>query len=354
MNSLDFEETMDAMTHPDRPPHFLAMDQSGGTHKKHFAQFGVPVQDDADFESKATAVRQMIATTPGLGTYFGAAIVHDDQHNLVDAQGVPLRERLAENDVLTIGKKMGLDKNTGLIPEEDMHTLSEEMQRLVEIGVHVVKIRSTATCVLRENAEDLAAQMAQIQMAAANNGQIAAVLEPEFIKDNPGTLEQNTELMTRVLGEMYTGIKRFGLDKHPFFVKTSFPTPGTQCETEKIDPQASAEAFQKILERTELPPELFMVFLSGGHSQVDSRLLLQAMAQRNDITQRLGSSFSRTNLECPYRKMFEGEEPDERAGQNALLKEGLLDALAMQGNYLRSYEDDDKDYEDVYEASQTL
>ncbi|MDO8469200.1 MAG: class I fructose-bisphosphate aldolase [Candidatus Peribacter sp.] len=330
---LTFSETVQAMQDPNRPPHFLAMDQSEGTHRKHMQQFGVPIGDEADFQEKAKAARVMLATTPGLNQYFGAAIVHDDLFSLVGPDGKPLQDSLRDSNVLVIGKKLGLDKNTGLATELDQ--LCVGMRELVEKwGVHLIKTRTTITCG-KGHADDAADQMVQVQRKAAKNGQMMAILEPEFAKDNAGTLQENEELMTRVLGGMIDGISREGLSDHPYAIKTSFPAPGS-ASGERIIPEASAEAWQRICERAEIPEELLVVFLSGGHSPETSRSLLQAMAKVRGHT---GSSFSRANVERPYQQTF--PKPggiDIPAGHDAMLLEGWKNRRAMQGNYHPSLE----------------
>lgn len=336
-DTLTFSETVNALQDPERPPHFLAMDQSAGTHRKHMQQFGVPIKDDADFQRKAEAARVILATTPGLRQYFGAAIVHDDLFKLVGPDGRPLQDSLREQGVLVIGKKMGLDTKTGLATELDR--LCAGMRELVQQwGVHLIKTRTTVTFG-KNHADDAADQMVQVQQKAADYGQMMAILEPEFSKDNPGSLHDNEELMTRVLGRIVDQIDQKGLGNHPYAIKTSFPTPGS-LSNEPIQPEASADAWERICERAEIPPELLVVFLSGGHSPETSRSLLQAIAHRMKGTRRrIGSSFSRANVERPYQQMFPKDgtiNPD--AGHDAILLEGWKNARAMRGKYSGSDE----------------
>ncbi|MDD5041622.1 MAG: fructose-bisphosphate aldolase [Candidatus Peribacteraceae bacterium] len=328
---LTFDQTVEALRDPNRPPHFLAMDQSAGTHRKHMQQFGVPIGDEADFQQKAETARVMLATTPGLGKEFGAAIVHNDLYSLVGPDGRPLQEHLEKQGVLVIGKGMGLDSKTGLATEVD--TVGDDMQKLVEIGVHLIKTRTTAKCTLPQYVDDAAEQMVEVQKQAAKNGKIAAILEPEFDIKSPGTLAEREELMVQLLGRMMHRIQAEGISKHPFAIKTSFPTAG-RPETEyqePIDPQASAESWKRICERAEIPEELLVVFLSGGHSSATSRALLQEMAK---VRAHSGSSFSRANVERPYQMTFpKAGGVDIPAGQDAILLEGLKNRRAMEGRY---------------------
>ena len=334
MEQLDFQQTVDVMRNPDNPPHLLAMDQSPGTHRTHMDQFGIKVRDDTDFEKKAAQIRTAICTTPDLGKYFVGAIQQDASYGLTGPDGRPLMDHLRDNGVIPIGKKCGLDKATGLIPEADLETLPDELKKLVALGIHIVKIRNTVAAVVQEeHSEEVANQLIRIHKMCAQNGEIMPVLEPEFDIKNPGTLENNEALMTAVLGQMCDGIRRGNYASHPYMVKTSFPTPGKDCKTESIDPEKSADSFVKILEAADVPPEILFRFLSGGHSPETSRILLQEMATREKLKNRVGTSFSRAILESTYQEAFKGGRFDARRARNEILRQGKLNFMAQNDSY---------------------
>ena len=126
------------------------------------------------------------------------------------------------------------------------------------------------------------------------------------------------------------GIERAGVKDHPYFIKTSFPTPGSESG-EQVDVHASAEAFARIVENAEIPEDILIVFLSGGHSPETSRLLLQEMAKMRKKV--VGSSFSRANLEEPYKEAFKNGAVDFSAGQEAIRWEGIKNKMAMAREY---------------------
>ncbi len=310
------------------------MDQSRGTHQKHFAQFGIPFTGDEDFDTKSAVVREMLVSAPSLGEVFTGAIVHDDLFDLTDSRGVPLQKVLEEQGVIVIGKKLGLNDITGLATGLD--ELPGELDKLVQLGVHMIKTRTTIKFGMPEFAEEAARQMVRVHEATAKNGDIAAILEPEFLIKNEGNLQQNEQIMTDVLRRMIKGIDNSEFRNHPFFIKTSFPTPGTKS-SESINPEASAEAFERICKNAGIPKELLIVFLSGGHSSATSRSLLQTMAQ---VRVNAGSSFSRANLERPYQATFPREGViDVPAGQRQLYAEGVKNQLAIEGLYYTGLED---------------
>ncbi|MBU0766399.1 fructose-bisphosphate aldolase [Patescibacteria group bacterium] len=339
MEQLNFEETVDALTDPNRPPHLLAMDQSAGTHRKHFKNFGIEIEDDADFKRNAAQIRTAICTTPELGRYFGGAIQADDAYALKGPDGRPLMDYLRESGVIPIGKKCGLDPATGLIPEADLDALPSELQMLVNIGINAVKIRATAKITLEEHTSAVAEQMVRIHEMCAQNGQIIPILEPEFEIANPGTLSKNEDLMGQVLGEMCRGISDGAYPKHPYIVKTSFPTPGKGCETESINTKRSAAAFARILDNEDIPPEILFRFLSGGHSPSTSRILYREIATRSALKERVGTSFSRAILESTYKAGFKDGRFDQKGAQDEISRQGMLNMLAQRGTYDYSMEE---------------
>lgn len=331
------------------PPHFLACDQSPKTHREHMKQFGIHVHDDKDFQQKAAEVRTMIATTPGLGQYFGGVIVHNDLLGL-SKEGRPLRTFLEEQGIVVIGKLLGLNRETGLVPGDDLERFPQDLQRLVAIGIHMVKLRITFHAGMPEHLlEQGINQFVSLQQKLAENGSIAAVHEPEFLKGNDRNLRENANIMVKVLAGMQQRFREQNLTHHWFMLKTSFPAPGNTSQ-ERIEPAACADAFFDITERAELPEELPIRFLSGGHSTPVSRLLLQAVAtHRKALERNLGSSFSRANLEAPYRRMFSSVPPNVTEGQQTLLKEGLLNTVTLQGKYNPSFEADTVRYPQLLE-----
>jgi len=338
---MDFDATAEALTEGGkRPPHYLAMDQSGGTHKKHFAQFGAPWSDDNGKE-----IRRVIATTPNLGDHYGAAIVHSDLYDLQTADGVPLQQELENRRVIVIGKLLGLNEENGLAT--GMETLDADMQGLVDKGVHAVKTRVTFTAGMPDELVDAGVeQLVAIQKAAATNGKIMPILEPEFLWKNTRGLEDNAALMQVVLTKLQQRLNAEGVQNHPWVLKTSFAAPGKDSG-EPVEPEASAEAFGKVLDASGLPAELPVRFLSGGHPTVNSRLLLQANNTRLQLERDLGSSFSRADLQGPYQAMFANGTLNPEAAQAALRKQGALNRVAMQGKYRSDLEEDGVTYQQV-------
>ncbi|MCF7844980.1 MAG: fructose-bisphosphate aldolase [Kiritimatiellales bacterium] len=334
MNRLNFDQTVEAFTSPNNPPHVLAMDQSAGTHEKHMDQFGIEIHGRSDFKKKAAQIRIAMCTTPDLGKYFVGAIQQDDVYTLKGPDGNSLMDHLRNNGVIPIGKKCGLDRETGLIPEADLESLPAELDKLVELGIHMVKIRNTVAALINDShKEEAAKQMVCIHEMCAQNGQMMPILEPEFILSNPGDLVDNEELMTKVLGDMIAGINSGAHSSHPYVIKTSFPTPGNDCQTESICRERSGDTMHKILKDAHIPTEIQIRFLSGGHPPETSRILYQEMATREGLGNRVGTSFSRAVLEGTYTEAFRKGVFNSDRAQTELTRQGMLNMLAQRGEY---------------------
>jgi len=329
------------------PPHFLAMDQSDSTHAKHMEQFGVEISGRNDAERKASLARKIsqiriaLCTVLGLGRYFSGAIQFDSAYGLKGQDGAPLMEHLWANGVVPIGKKCGIDKSTGLIPDADMRKLPDELADLSRRGIHAVKIRNTtpdASKGLEPNADVMAQQMADIHATAAKQGDIIPILEPEFLANNGRSLDDNWLIMADTLALIVDRIRDDVFAKHPYIIKTSFTATGNKHpDYDNLDPDQCAEAFATILDDADIPTDLQIRFLSGGHSPVNSRLLYQACALREDLAEIVGTSFSRAILESTYKEGFNVGGArimfKEKSAQHEILRQGKLNKLAQHGKY---------------------
>jgi len=350
MEHPDFDETTNLLADPKRVSDNLATDASPRTFEEHSRQFlGYPLNNQ-----QGNKFREMLCTTDGLGQYFGQAILHRSTCDLHAADGRLLTDHLLDRNVMPIVKACGLDKKTGLIPDEDMQALPDLMNDCTDLGFHLMKVRNVIND--PDKALEAAHQMAHVQNMAAKNGNVAIFLEPEFDRNNNRSSQENAALMTTTLRAMYEEILRLGVENHPWYLKTSYPTQGSQS-TDKYDPFSSAEAYQNVLTDSELPEDLFIVQLSGGHTSVNARLLQQAVNIRQKtegvwIPKRraISTSYSRANLESPCQQMFpkKGAEPNVAAGQAEILRQGYLNRLAQDGKYSTHFEDTKMSFEEIW------
>jgi len=325
----------------------ITMDQSKGTHVKHMKeQFGIRVAPEA-FDSVASRVRQMIRTTSNHGHSFAGRIEYIDEIMTPDRS--PIESGLDNSESVVICKLLGLDKESGLIPDADMKAFPEQIAALSTIGVHVVKLRSTFYPGMPQ--ADIARgieQFVTLQKALAKQGDVSAVHEPEFLhtaKGNTHSLETNRTLMTMVLGGIAHRFRQEDTDHHPWLLKTSVAAPG-KASGQPIDPEACGYATMRAFDEAGLPDDLNIYLLSGGHEDPNIRRIFQVIrGQRSDVK----TSFSRTLLKQIYQEALDPYGTGEVVtadspvyvglGQTELHRQGALNRLARAGKYEPKYED---------------
>ncbi|MDD4287276.1 MAG: fructose-bisphosphate aldolase [Candidatus Peribacteraceae bacterium] len=326
----------------------IAMDQSKGTHVKHMQdQFGINV-DPAAFDSVASRVRQMIRTTPNHGHSFAGRIEYIDEIMTPDRR--PIESGLDNSESVVICKLLGLDKETGLIPQKDMDAFPDQIRALSNIGVHVVKLRSTFYPGMPQ--ADIARgieQFVELQKALTKQGDVSAVHEPEFLhtaKGNTHSLETNRTLMTMVLGVIALRFRQQDISHHPWLLKTSVAAPG-KASGQPIDPEACGYATMRAFDEAGLPDDLNIYLLSGGHEDSSIRRIFQVIrGQRSDVK----TSFSRTLLKQVYQEALNPNGTGREVvtvdspvhvgrGQTELHRQGKLNRLARAGKYEPKYED---------------
>lgn len=344
MPFLSHKETLDRLS---QDQDLIAMDQSKGTHVKHMTeQFGIRV-DPAAFDSVASRVRTMIRTTPNHGRSFAGRIEYIDE--IMTPDGTPIESGLDHRESVVICKLLGLDKESGLIPDQDMEAFPGQIAALSDIGVHVVKLRSTFYPGMPQ--EDIVRgieQFVALQKALAKQGDVSAVHEPEFLhtaKGNIHSLQTNRTLMTMVLGGIAHRFREEDIARHPWLLKTSVAAPG-KASGLPIDPEACGQATMRAFDEAGLPDDLNIYLLSGGHEDANIRRIFQVIRQqRSDVR----TSFSRTLLRQVYQEALDPngtglpvstESPVYVGrGQIELHRQGTLNHLARAGTYEPKYED---------------
>ncbi|MFA5273368.1 MAG: hypothetical protein WC353_04360 [Candidatus Peribacter sp.] len=342
MATLSHAETLERLG---QDKDLIAMDQSKGTHVKHMGeQFGIRVAPEA-FDSVASRVRSMIRTTPNHGQWFSGRIEHVSE--IMTPDGRPIESGLDSSQSVVICKLLGLDKESGLIPEQDMRAFPEQIAALSTIGVHVVKLRSTFYPGMPQ--QDIVRgieQFVELQKALAKQGDVSAVHEPEFLhtaNGNTHSLETNRLLMTQVLGGIAFRFRQQDIARHPWLLKTSVAAPG-KASGMPIEPEACGQATMLAFDEAGLPDDLNIYLLSGGHEAPNIRRIFQVIrGQRSDVN----TSFSRTLLKQVYQEALDphgtgqlitADSPVHIGGMIELHRQGALNHLARAGKYEPKYE----------------
>jgi fructose-bisphosphate aldolase class I len=194
----------------------------------------------------------------------------------------------------------------------------------------VLKISSNCPSILaiEENARGLAMYASVCQA----NG-LVPIVEPEILMDGEHTLAICQYWSEKVLGIVYKELNAHHVLLEGTLLKPNMVVPGKQSK-EKPEPKSVAKATVQALQRTVPPAVPGIVFLSGGQSEEDATVYLNAM-NATDLGPRpwrLTFSYGRA-LQKTCIKTWGGKKENFAAGQQALFVRAKANGAAAEGKY---------------------
>ncbi len=322
----------------------LAMDESNPTCNKRFATAGIPQTVEA-----RRAYRELLVTTPGLGTCISGAILYDETIRQCDRQGTLFVDRLTGAGIIP-GIKVDLGaKNLALHPGE---TVTEGLDglraRLAEysgMGARFAKWRAviglegeqpSRACV-RANAQALARYAALCQEAG-----LVPVVEPEVLMAGNHGIARCEAVTSEVLAAVFDELRTQSVVLEAMILKPNMVLPGLAC-TRQDSVETVATATLRCLRRAVPAAVAGIAFLSGGQSGKLASARLNAMnagGQTGALSPwPLVFSFARA-IQQPALEIWRGEEANVAAAQHALLHRARCNHAALRGAYQESMEDE--------------
>jgi fructose-bisphosphate aldolase class I len=179
---------------------------------------------------------------------------------------------------------------------------------------------------IQENANVLARYAATCQAAG-----IVPIVEPEVLCDGDHTLDRCQKVTETVLAAVYKSLNDHHVYLEGTLLKPNMVTPGQSCP-QKATPAQVAIATVTAFSRTIPPAVPGVVFLSGGQSEEEASLNLNAINQYVGAPKpwRLSFSFGRA-LQASCLKAWSGKNVE--AGQDELLKRAKINGAASLGQY---------------------
>ncbi|PHT37483.1 Fructose-bisphosphate aldolase, cytoplasmic isozyme, partial [Capsicum baccatum] len=293
----------------------LAADESTGTIGKRLSSIKVE-----NVESNRRALRELLFCTPGCLQYLSGVILFEETLYQKTAAGKPFVDVLKEGGVLP-GIKV--DKGTVELPGTDGETttqgldgLAERCQKYYEAGARFAKWRAVlkiganepSQLAINENANGLA----RYAIICQQNGLCADVTE-------------------RVLAACYKALNDHHVLLEGTLLKPNMVTPGS--ESAKVAPEVIAEYTVRALQRTMPAAVPAVVFLSGGQSEEEATVNLNAMNKlQTKKPWSLSFSFGRA-LQQSTLKAWAGKEENVQKAQAAFLTRCKANSEATLGKY---------------------
>ncbi|KZV14909.1 fructose-bisphosphate aldolase, cytoplasmic isozyme-like [Dorcoceras hygrometricum] len=311
----------------------LAADESTGTIGKRLSSINVE-----NVETNRRALRELLFTTPGALQYLSGVILFEETLFQKTAAGKPFVDVLKEGGVLP-GIKV--DKGTVELAGTDGETttqgldgLAQRCQQYYAAGARFAKWRAVlkigpnepSQLAINENANGLA----RYAIICQENG-LVPIVEPEILVDGSHDIKKCADVTERVLAACYKALNDHHVLLEGTLLKPNMVTPGS--DSAKVAPEVVAEHTVRALQRTMPAAVPAVVFLSGGQSEEEATVNLNAMNKlKTKKPWTLSFSFGRA-LQQSTLKSWSGKEENIPKAQEAFLARCKANSEATLGTY---------------------
>ncbi|XP_038059016.1 fructose-bisphosphate aldolase C-like [Patiria miniata] len=314
----------------------LAADESTGTMGKRLANIGVENTDE-----NRRLYRQLLFTTdPAIGKNIsGVILFHETLYQKAD-DGTPFVDLIKQKGIIP-----GIKVDKGVVPlagfnagectTQGMDDLGARCAKYYQDGARFAKWRcvlkitdlTPSDAAMRENAHILARYASICQQ----NG-LVPIVEPEVLSDGSHNLARCQFVTEKVLSYCYRALN----DNHVFLegtlLKPNMVMPGQSCPV-KYTPEQVGQATVITLQRTVPPAMPGVTFLSGGQSEEEASLHLNAInACPGKKPWALTFSYGRA-LQASVLQAWKGKPENVKAAQDELLRRAQANGAASQGKY---------------------
>jgi len=313
----------------------LAADESTGTIAKRLSSIGVE-----NTEEHRRKYRQLLFTCDeSMATSIsGVILYHETLYQKTDS-GIPFPQWLKQRGIIP-----GIKVDKGVVPLAGT-TNEGTTQGLDDLGTRCAQYKKDGAqfakwrCVLQigpntpshlgmlENANVLARYASICQM----NG-LVPIVEPEVLCDGDHDLARCQKATEETLAYVYKALNDHHVYLEGTLLKPNMVTPGQTCPR-KYTPEEIGHATVLTLSRTVPAAVPGIVFLSGGQSEVESSINLNAInraAGRKPWA--LTFSYGRA-LQQSVLKTWQGKDANLKAAQDVFVKRAFLNGLASIGKY---------------------
>ncbi|KAK9156674.1 hypothetical protein Scep_003248 [Stephania cephalantha] len=312
----------------------LAADESTGTIGKRLCSINVE-----NNENNRRALRELLFCTPDCLQYLSGVILFEETLYQKTAAGKPFVELLKEGGVLP-GIKV--DKGTvelagtnGETTTTGLDGLAHRCQQYYSAGARFAKWRAVLKITCNDQPSQLAINenangLARYAIICQENG-LVPIVEPEILVDGSHDIERCAYVTECVLAAVYKALNDHHVLLEGTLLKPNMVTPGS--DSNKVSPDVIAEYTVRALQRTMPPAVPAVVFLSGGQSEEEATLNLNAMNKLKankpwSLTFSFGRALQQTTL-----KAWSGKDENLNKAQSAFLARCKANSQATLGTY---------------------
>ena len=319
----------------------LAADESSGTIKLRFDSINAKSTDESRRD-----YRELLFRTSGVGDYISGVILYDETIRQDAADGTPLVRVLTDQGVIpgvkvdTGGKDLAGSRDEKVT--EGLDGLRQRLSEYRDLGARFTKWRAIITIGLdiptpyciETNAHALARFAALSQEAG-----LVPIVEPEVLMDGDHSIDRCFEASEATLREVFAQLARQGVVLEGMLLKPSMVLSGSTA-TNRAGPDEIAEKTVACFKRTAPAALPGIVFLSGGQSDEEATINLNAINKRAAVVGapwELSFSFGR-GLQAAPLKAWSGKVDNVERAKQAFHHRAKLTSAARQGSYLPAME----------------
>lgn len=316
----------------------LACDESTGTVGARLEGIGME-----NIEENRRDWRELLFRAPKIGDFVSGAILYEETLYQDAADGTPFTELLA-----SVGVVPGIKVDTGLKPLvggnegetwcSGLDNLKDQCDKHYAQGARFAKWRTALRidvekgCPTDYAIDEAAHGLARYARICQECG-LVPIVEPEILIDGTHDIETTAKVQERVVSICYQKLREVGVMLEGTLLKPSMTVAGVDCP-EKPSPDDVARLTVQTLERSVPASVPGITFLSGGLSEEDSSIFLNAI----NTVDRVGPwsmtfSFSRANQSSAIAA-WGGKKENVEAAQAALLARTQANSEASKGEYV--------------------
>jgi fructose-bisphosphate aldolase class I len=311
----------------------LAADESDGTIRKRFESIGV--ESTAD---RRRAYRELLFTTTGAEDFISGVILFDETIRQSAGDGTPFPKLLAEKGIIP-----GIKVDTGAKPlalaegetvTEGLDGLRARLEEYRGLGARFAKWRATYSigasrpseyCIWT-NAHALARYAALCQEAG-----LVPIVEPEVLQDGRHTIERSHHVTALVLDAVYRELFDQRVDIYGTLLKPNMVLSGYDA-SDRAGHEEVADWTLSCLYKHVPAAVPGILFLSGGQSDEDATVNLNAMNAKGPHPWQLSFSYGRA-LQAAALKAWAGKQENVESAQRAYYHRAKMNAAARTGSY---------------------
>ncbi|KAK7386025.1 hypothetical protein VNO78_32075 [Psophocarpus tetragonolobus] len=312
----------------------LAADESTGTIGKRLASINVE-----NSEENRKALRELLFTSPKSLEYISGVIMFEETLYQKTSEGKPFVEVLKEKNVIP-GIKVDkgvveLAGTNGETTTQGIDSLGVRCSEYYMAGARFAKWRSVlkigpnepSQLSINQNAQCLA----RYAIICQENG-LVPIVEPEILTDGSHDIAKCAAVTQTVLSAVYKALNDHHVLLEATLLKPNMVTPGSQSP--KVPPELVAHYTVQTLRRTVPPAVPGILFLSGGQSEEEATLNLNAMNKLDLLKPwTLSFSFGRA-LQQTTLNTWAGKKENVAKAQEAFLARCKANSQATLGKYV--------------------